>query len=232
MIFCTLCYGDYWAEKYSNDINKISESHTMYVYTNKPEYFKSSCNIIEYKRKDFSYFEKLILLFNIIDKYKERVTYFDCDSVHIDQVQLMLTETHKEFDNETIYSHKIFYYENVSLKKLTRNPSYVALIEVYKQLGFENVICNYIHERITSVPYIPSKFNELKESVFKVQSIWEETWSKGRKWKGYLNYESKGHECNRWSQYGCGYGEGGALSIYANKLNIKLDTISSVNSLI
>ena len=137
----------------------------------------------------------------------------------------MLTETHKEFDNETIYSHKIFQYEDIAFKKLTKNPSYVALIEVYKQLGFENVICNYIHERITSVPYIPSKFNELKESVFKVQSIWEETWSKGRKWKGYSGHELKGHECNKWSQNGCGYGEGGALSIFAKQLKINLDII-------
>ena len=57
MIFCTVCYGDYWSKKYSSDINKISENNTIYVYTNKPEYFKSSCNIIQYKRKDFSYFE-------------------------------------------------------------------------------------------------------------------------------------------------------------------------------
>ena len=33
-----------------------------------------------------------------------------------------------------------------------------------KQLGFKNIICNYIHERIISVPYILNKFNELKES--------------------------------------------------------------------
>ena len=77
MIFCTLCYGDYWSKKYSADINKISENHSIYVYTNKPGYFKSSCNIIEYKRKDFSYFEKLVLLLNLIDTHKERVTYFD-----------------------------------------------------------------------------------------------------------------------------------------------------------
>ena len=137
----------------------------------------------------------------------------------------MLKGTHTEFDNETIYSHEIYNYEDIPLKELTRNPAYVALIEVYKQLGFKNIICNYIHERIISVPYILNKFNELKESVFKVQSIWEETWSKGRNWKGYLGYESKGHECNKWSQYGCGYGEGGALSIYAKKLNIKLGKI-------
>ena len=56
MIFCTVCVGDYWSKKYSSDINKISENNTIYVYTNKPEYFKSSCNIIQYKRKDFSNF--------------------------------------------------------------------------------------------------------------------------------------------------------------------------------
>lgn len=105
------------------------------------------------------------------------------------------------------------------------------MIEVYKQLGFKNVVCNYIHERITSVPYIPSKFNQLKDSIFKVQSIWEKTWSKGRKWKGYSGYESKGHECNKWSENGCGYGEGGAISIFAKQLKINLDTIVPSNKL-
>lgn len=231
MIFCTLSVGKEWCKKYSNDIDSISKNHKIYVYTDFPEYFPN-CNIIEYKRKDFSYFEKLILLFNIIDKYKERVTYFDCDSVHIEQVQSMLNGTHKEFDNETIYSHKIFKYEDIPFKKLTRNPSYVALIEVYKQLGFKNVVCNYIHERITSVPYIPNKFNQLKDSIFKVQSIWEETWSKGRKWKGYSGHELKGHECNKWSENGCGYGEGGAISIFAKELKINLDMIVCLNKLI
>ena len=120
MIFCTLSVGEEWCKKYYNDINSISKNHKMYVYTDFPEYFPNR-NIIEYKRKDFSYFEKLILLFNIINKHKERVTYFDCDSVYIEQVQSMLNGTHKEFDSETIYSHKIFQYENIPLKNLKNN---------------------------------------------------------------------------------------------------------------
>jgi len=232
MIFCTVCVGDYWSKKYSSDINKISENNTIYVYTNKPEYFKSSCNIIQYKRKDFSYFEKLVLLFNLIDKHKERVTYFDCDSTYLNQVQLMLNGTHKEFNNETIYSHEIYEYENYPLKTLLRNPSFALLIKVYKELGFENVICRYIHERIISIPYISSKFNELKENVLKVQSIWEENWSIGKKWIGYPIDETGTHECNRWSRYGCGYGEGGALSIYCKQLDINSEKIVPISTLL
>jgi hypothetical protein len=54
MIFCTLSVGKEWCKKYSNDIDSISKNHKIYVYTDFPEYFPN-CNIIEYKRKDFSY---------------------------------------------------------------------------------------------------------------------------------------------------------------------------------
>ena len=225
MIFCTLCYGDYWPKKYSADINKISENHSIYVYTNKPGYFKSSCNIIEYKRKDFSYFEKLVLLLNLIDTHKERVTYFDSDSIYMEQVQSMLNDTHTKFNEETIYTHKVYQNEKYSISELSKDVSLVILMNVYKQLGFDNVICNYPHERILSIPYIPNKFETLKENILNVQSIWEENWYMGKDWPS-------NHQCNRWSQYGCGYGEGGALSIYAKELNIKLDIISSVNRLL
>ena len=41
----------------------------------------------------------------------------------------------------------------------------------------------------------------------------------------------KGHECNKWSENGCGYGEGGAISIFAKQLKINLDTIVPSNKL-
>lgn len=232
MIFCTLCYGDYFAKKYSPDINKISENHSIYVYTNKPEYFKSSCNIIEYKRKDFSYFEKMVLIFNVMDKCKERVTYFDSDSIDTEQVQSMLNGTNRKFEDETIYTYKIHNNTGFTVKVISRNPSLVVLMKVYKELGFEHIICDYTHERILSVPYIPNKFQRLKEGVLSVQSIWEENWPKGKKWEGYPEDETGTHENNKWSQFGCGYGEGGALSLYAKKLGIKLGRIVSVNKLI
>ena len=111
-------------------------------------------------------------------------------------------------------------------------PYVIGGSKVYKELGFENVICRYIHERIISIPYISSKFNELKENVLKVQSIWEENWSIGKKWIGYPIDETGTHECNRWSRYGCGYGEGGALSIYCKQLDINSEKIVPISTLL
>ena len=225
MIFCTLCYGDYFAKKYSSDINKISENHSIYVYTNKPEYFKSTCNIIEYKRKEFSYFEKLVLIFNVMDKCKERVTYFDSDSIDTEQVQSMLVGTNRKFEDETIYTYKVFKNEEYSIEDLSTDPSLYTLMNVYRELGFQDVRCNYPHERILSIPYIHNKFKRLKEGVLSVQSVWENNWPMGKNW-------IEKHRCNKWSQFGCGYAEGGALSIYVKELKINLDRVVPENRLL
>jgi hypothetical protein len=39
------------------------------------------------------------------------------------------------------------------------------------------------------------------------------------------------HPCNKWSQCGCGYAEGGALSIYAKELKINLEPILPITTL-
>ena len=224
MIFATLCVGIDWCEKHSQAINDIGENHTIYVYTDCPHYFPN-CNIIQYTRSDFSYFEKLVLLFNVMDECNERVTYFDCDSTKRNQVQLMLNGLNQPFDNKSIYTYKVFKNVEYSIEDLSTDPSLYILMNVYRELGFKDVRCNYPHERILSLPFIPKKYKKLKEKVLNVQPIWEKNWSMGKAWIGT-------HPCNKWSQYGCGYAEGGALSIYAKELKINLEPILPITTLL
>ena len=74
----------------------------------------------------------------------------------MEQVQSMLNDTHTKFNEETIYTHKVYQNEKYSISELSKDVSLVILMNVYKQLGFDNVICNYPHERILSIPYIIS----------------------------------------------------------------------------
>ena len=231
MIFCTLSVGEEWCKKYSNKIDDIGKLHEVYVYTDFGEYFPN-CNIIKYTRNDFSYFEKLVLLFEVMSKHKKRVTYFDCDSTEEPKLQMILNNLHNPFDKESIYTYIIFPNEEFTHLLIARNPSFVVLMEVHKQLGFENFVCDYTHERILSIPYISNKFKILKENVLSVQSIWETNWPKGKKWVGWSEFYQGTHDCNKWSQIGCGYSEGGALSLYAKKLEIKLKEISPRTTLI
>lgn len=224
MIFCTLSVGEEWCKKYSNKIDDIGKLHEMYVYTDFGDYFPN-CNIIKYTRNDFSYFEKLVLLFEVMSKHKKRVTYFDCDSTEEPKLQMILNNLHNPFDEESIYTYKLFKNVEYSIEDLSTDPSLYTLMNVYRELGFKDVRCNYPHERILSLPFIPKKYKKLKEKVLNVQPIWEKNWSMGKYWTGT-------HPCNKWSQCGCGYAEGGALSLYAKKLQIKLKEISPRTTLI
>lgn len=224
MIFCTLSVGEEWCKKYSNKIDDIGKLHEMYVYTDFGDYFPN-CNIIKYTRNDFSYFEKLVLLFEVMSKHKKRVTYFDCDSTEEPKLQMILNNLHNPLDEESIYTYKLFKNVEYSIEDLSTDPSLYTLMNVYRELGFKDVRCNYPHERILSLPFIPKKYKKLKEKVLNVQPIWEKNWSMGKYWTGT-------HPCNKWSQCGCGYAEGGALSLYAKKLQIKLKEISPRTTLI
>ena len=88
--------------------------------------------------------------------------------------------------------------------------------------GFDR--CNYIDEKIISIPYNDNTLT-LKKSLKVVQQMWENLYPKGKVWTGMPHDSTGTHESNKWSKQGCGYGEGGALSILVKKLNIKKEII-------
>ena len=82
-------------KKYSDDINRLATKYKVVILTNYPEYF-TDCTTLEYSRNIFSYYEKLPLLLSLVLQNKDRVTYFDVDSVNLVE------------DKEFIFDKKVF----------------------------------------------------------------------------------------------------------------------------
>ena len=81
MIYCTVSVGKEILKKYSNDINRLATKYKVVILT-LSEYF-TDCTTLEYSRNIFSYYEKLPLLLSLVLQNKDRVTYFDVDSVNL-----------------------------------------------------------------------------------------------------------------------------------------------------
>jgi hypothetical protein len=224
MIFSTLCVGNKWVQRYSKTIDRIGKSHQIHVCSDYPESFVH-CHTIRYSRKDFSYYEKIVNLLKLSVKYKQRVTHFDADNINLDKFKLLLDDNFIPFDSNTIYTNKLHKNEEIKLSIVQANPSLVLFMKVIQDLDCNFVICNYIDEKIISVPYIKGTSELLLNYIINVQTLWENLWHKGRVWNGNPHNEDGVQECNKWSNIGCGYCEGGALSLYAKKLNIKIDEI-------
>ena len=83
-------------------------------------------------------------------------------------------------------------------------------------------MCDYLHERIISIPY-SQKIDKMFKEIIKLQPIFEENYSKGKKWR---NYDFK-----RYSKIGCGYGEGGAVSVILKNNNVNILPLTEKNLL-
>lgn len=210
MIYSTLCVGKVWCEKYSQSINNFGKNYNLYVLTDLPEYFPN-CNVIKYEREVFSYYEKLPFILKLIIQYKKRVIFFDADSVNNPYLQVILNKEYK-LDNSSVYSLNVYNTKAWDRKKVLENPSFVELMEIYRSYSYE-LLPDYIHERIFSLPYKSNQTHEILNQVLEMQEIFETKYYKGRIWP-------QGHQNQRWSKAGCGYAEGGALSIIIHNMKI------------
>ena len=224
MIYATLCVGEKWCKENADDVNDLGKNNIVYVYTDFPDYFPN-CKIVEYTRSEFSYYEKLPFWLRLIIKHKKRVVYIDCDSVKTIPMQIIRSGS-ANFDKKSVYTFTIFDNPLALLERMKKNPSLVQLIEIYKELGYDP-LCFYLHEKLLSLPYKKNETEFILKEILNLQSIFEEKYYKGRFWEGIPNDETGTHECNKWSKYGCGYGEGGAISILVHNLNIPIKTIVS-----
>lgn len=196
--------GEYHSKKYSNDINEFAKDKEVHVLTNYPEHFKN-CIVQNYDRTIFSYYQKLPFLLSLVLKIKNRVTYFDSDSIDL------VKNKDFKFDNKSAYTYKIFYNTNYTNEELRTDTALSILCDIYEELGYE--MCNYLHERVLSIPY-SSKIKKVFDEIVKLQPIFEEKYPKGKEWNK--------HDFKNYSKNGCGYGEGGALSIVLKNNNIKV----------
>ena len=196
--------GESHSLKYSNDINEFAKHNEVYVLTNYPEYFQN-CIIQNYNRNVFSYYEKLPFFLSLVKEYKKRVVYFDVDSINL------IKDKNFGFDNESVYSYKIFKNTNYTDTQLRTDSALNVLCDIYSELGYK--MCDYLHERIISIPY-SQNINKIFKEIVKLQPIFEEKYPKGKEWNN--------HSFKNYSKNGCGYGEGGALSVILRNNNIKI----------
>ena len=190
MIYCTVSVGKEISKKYSDDINRLATKYKVVILTNYPEYF-TDCTTLEYSRNIFSYYEKLPLLLSLVLQNKDRVTYFDVDSVNLVEDKEFI------FDNESVYTYKLYKNENYTTEKLREDSGLDVMLDIYEELGYE--ICDYLHERILSIPY-SEKVKKVLEEILELQPIFEERYPKGKNW----NNPSK-KDLQRFSNTGCGY---------------------------
>ncbi len=223
MIYSTLCVGKNWVNKHKDSVEKISKDNKIFVTTDEPNSFFNA-NTIQYTREEFSYYEKIISLLKLCVEHKQRVTHFDVDLINTPKFNMIL-ENKCTFNDNTIYSNRIFKNENFEEHILRKNPATVVFMNIIRQLKCDFIICNYLHENIISVPYMKDTSELLLNSVLSIQSLWENLFCKGRVWIGKPHNDDGVQECNKWSKNGCGYAEGGSLSLYAKKYNIPIERI-------
>jgi hypothetical protein len=204
MMYCTLVYGKKLHDLYFEELDNFSKTNNLVILTDQPDYFLNSKTIL-YKRNEFSYYEKLPFILSLVKEHKERVVYFDVDSIDL------VKDKNFGFDNKSAYSYKIFKNTDYTDTQLRTDDGLNILCDIYSELGYE--MCDYLHERIISIPY-SQKIDKMFKEIVKLQPVFEENYSKGKQWKSY--------DFKRYSKIGCGYGEGGALSIILKNNNINI----------
>ena len=244
MIYCTVSVGIKLCKRYETRVNELAETETVYVLTDYPQYFPS-CKTIEYKRDVFSYYEKIALLINLVTKYKERVTLIDIDSFHLEKVQWIINKQ-VNFDNESLYTFKIYTIPKDDIKKVMQDPSIEIFLKTFLELvgDYEKLKeLKYPHERILSMPYKPNH-KKVSSFILENQDKWESLYPKGFVWdssnvyydEDYLDSKPidnpNWHPANKHSENGCGYGEGGILSYCNSLFNLKIKQIRLTNNLI
>ena len=208
--YCTFSFGEELCNKYSKEINDSKLDIT--VLTNLPQYFTKKT--VLYEREEFSYFEKIVFLLNLINENFNRFTYFDIDSYK-------LIDSDFSFSNDTVYTYKIYdnsKFKHLDVSLLKTYPGVAALANIYSKYGYE--LCKYPHERLISIPYL-NEIDSINKEVKDLQSIFEEVYPKGKVW------EDK--SLTRFAKKGCGYGEGGALAAVLNRYNVRIDTFNKKN---
>ena len=210
MIYATMCIGEEWCKKYSDDINKLGSKKTTHVLTDFPKYF-DKCKVKKYNRDIFSYYEKLPFTLNLMIDSKDRVVFVDADFVHSDEIK-GLVDNRYNLDKESVYSINIYDTKSFPKSFVLSNPSYTELMNIYDSYNYE-LFPKYLHERLFSLPYKKNQTEQMLNEIVEMQTIFEERYYKGRVWPD-------GHQNQRWSDAGCGYAEGGALSIIVHNLNI------------
>jgi hypothetical protein len=204
MIYASMCVGPSWVSSYKESINKFSEKNELHLLTDSDDIFKN-CIIYKYDKKEFSYYDKLIFIFDLLQKYKTRITYIDSD-------WLSKYNTNIEFDNISLYSYKIFdLNQENDVTDFFMDTEYKVRDEILSYIDCKERLDYYIPEALISIPYsnnIYDMYDDIKTLKKYVES--------------YYNQENTNPRFVRYKKYGIGFAEGWGLSAVAHKFKYNL----------
>ena len=202
MEFATLCVGKELVFDWKTDIRTFSNIKKLNILTDCSEWFISDTH--EYKKKEFSYYDKLIFLMDLMESKRKRITYIDVDKLQY--------YGNIEYDDKSCYVYNI-----------TSTPIHLSNVfestrkEIHDYLNIKNESDIYVQEALISLPYT-TDFKNIKKDIIELQSIVERNFGK-RKWNN--------PKLNNYSRYGIGYGEGSALTAVLLKYNIPIVNVYS-----
>lgn len=209
MIYATLITGKEYGEKFTHQVQRESVGRDVHILTDRPELFPN-CKTERYEKKVFSYYDKLTFLVKTVLERKQRVTYIDCD---------WFTGLHLGLDlqEDTFYTYALWKFEDFADKPFSME-GIGMVIDALNRSNYKLDKDLYIGEAIMSLPYLPCTQGIL-DDLLSLQHEWESTFSQ--------NLKTKNGKLKRYSSYGVGYGEGGALTAVLQKHNVNLKAVSN-----
>lgn len=198
--FATMCIGKDWCYDWKDDIREFHSKHKLHLLTDCGDWF----NFKSYKHdKEFSYYDKLIFLLDIMESNKKRITYLDVDKLQY--------YGNIDYDDSSCYTYNTITTPNISnVFEKTRQ-------QIHNHLKIKDTSEIYAQEGLISLPYT-SDFKNIKKDIIELQSIVESNFG-NRKWNN--------SKLNRYSKYGIGYGEGRALTAVLLKYKINIVNVFS-----
>jgi len=199
--FATMCIGKNWVFDHKDHIIEFHNKHKLHLLTDCGDSF----DFKSYKHdKEFSYYDKLIFLLDIMTLKKKRITYLDVDKLRHYDFKI-------NFDDSSCYTYNI-----VPTPKLS-NVFEKTRQQIHTHLKIKNTSEIYVQEGLISLPYT-SDFKNIKKDIIELKSIVESNFG-NRKWNN--------QKLNRYSKHGIGYGEGSALTAVLLKYNINVVNVYS-----
>jgi hypothetical protein len=194
--FATICIGKDWVFDWKDEITEFHNNHNLHLLTDCGDWFDFKSHKHD---KEFSYYDKLIFLLDIMTLKKKRITYLDVDKLQ--------QYGNIDYDTTSCYVYTI-----------TTTPTQLSNVfestrkEIHNHLNIKNKSNIYTQEALISLPYT-SDFENIKKDIIELQSIVESNFG-NRKWNN--------SKLNRYSKHGIGYGEGSALTAVLLKYNINI----------
>ena len=201
MIYCTMCIGEEWVDIYSPVINKFSRDREVFVLTDQPDKFE--CNTILYERDIFSYYEKILLVLNLIKSHKSRVTYIDVNSLRTFNPNI-------KTDDVTLFCAQLLSWEHMEKYFLTKSTK-EDVSTILDKIKVKELKDFYIREHIFSFPFL-NDIDDIINDATLMQPFFEE----------YFNVVPYTPHMERYSREGVGYAEGFAIQALAIRYNIDI----------